>query len=580
MKLAVLALLLAFPGGISYGRDRSGPVVTATGVGTTCGMNNGAIIATTTGGTPPYAYSLNGGSAQPGGVFSGLGAGSYTVAVKDALNQTNSMGLVLTNAYSAPSFTFTATYESSCSSSDGVIHVTGSGGTPPYQFGTDNLNFSDQTDFINLPAGAYSLFERDANGCVTGKVVSVVNICPFLFNYTSGNPGCSNNNGFISVNPYGGVEPYSFSLNGAAYRGSGTYTQLPAGIYVVAMRDGTGSITTWGFSLFTDCTFFVSSIVRKAGCNQSNGSITALARGGFAPFLYSLDGISFQPGNVFSGLAKGTYKITIKDVGGNLASQAVDVETDNTVTAEAGNDLTICTGSSVVFASSSNASTFSWTPAAGLSDPGILNPAASPSVTTKYYLTASTDGCSQTDSLTVHVNPSPRVSAGNDTSVIIGQPLQLNAIDVSNSGFTRYAWSPAEGLDNPNIRNPVALTGHTMRYTVAASIGGTVCEAEASLLVKVFGSGPDIYVPGAFTPDGDGKNDIFRAIPVGIRDFSYFVVFNRRGQQVFRTADPRKGWDGRINGSPQSTGTYIWAASGVDFQGRRIERRGTVVLVR
>ncbi|HMH23041.1 MAG TPA: gliding motility-associated C-terminal domain-containing protein [Puia sp.] len=580
VKLAVLAFLLVLPGGFSYGYDLSGPIVTATGVGTTCGLSNGAISATADGGTPPYAWSLNGGNFQPDGTFTGLGAGAYTVTVKDALSQTNSMGLMLTNAFTPPSFSFTATYVSSCSSSDATIHVIGSGGAPPYQFGTDNISFSDQTDFINLPAGAYTLFERDANGCTTAKVVSVVNICPFLFNYTSGNPGCSNNNGFISVNPYGGVEPYSFSLNGGPVRSNGTYTQLPAGIYVVVMKDAAGSATTWGFSLFTECSFFVSSLIKKADCGRSDGSVTALARGGNPPFTYSIDGINFLPGNIFSGLPAGPYKISIKDAGGALADQAVNIETDNTVKLEAGADITICLGSSAVLASSSNGSAFSWSPAAGLSDPAILNPSASPSVTTKYYLTASADGCSKTDSLTVKVNPFPSVFAGNDTSVTIGQPLQLHAMDIGNSGFTQYSWSPTEGLSNPSIANPIALPGQTINYTVTASIGGATCEADASIGVKVFRNGPDIYVPGAFTPDGNGRNDLFRAIPVGIREFTYFVVFNRRGQQVFRTSDPAQGWDGRINGSPQITGTYIWAAAGVDYQGRRIDRKGTVVLVR
>ncbi|HZE84836.1 MAG TPA: gliding motility-associated C-terminal domain-containing protein [Puia sp.] len=579
MKLAVLTSLLALQGAASYGHQPPGPVVTAIGAGTTCGMSNGAITAEASGGTPPYSYSINGTDFQTVKIFSGLAAGAYRVTVKDTAGQTNFMDLVLDNTYLAPGFSFTATYISECSSNDASIHVTGSGGTPPYQFGFDNINFENKTDFTNLAAGAYTLFERDANGCTAAKVVSVVNICPFYFNYIDGNPGCSNDNGFISISPYQGLSDFTFSLNGAPFVSRATFGNLAAGLYLVAMKDPSGSITRWGFSLFTDCSFFVTSMIRKADCSRSNGSITALARGGFAPFKYSLDGINFQSGNVFTGLAKGSYTITIKDAGEELASQAVDVETDNTVTAEAGSDITICIGSSAALSSSSNGSIFSWTPAAGLSDPAVLDPVASPSSTTKYYLTASTDGCSHTDSLTVNVNPFPRVSAGNDTSVTVGQPLQLNAFDLSNSGFTHYSWSPAEGLDNPTIRNPVALPGHSISYTVSASIG-TVCEASANVAIKVFRSAPDIYVPGAFTPDGNGRNDIFRAIPVGIRDFSYFMVFNRHGQQVFRTSDPGKGWDGRINGSPQGTGTYIWSAAGIDYQGHRIERKGTVVLVR
>ena len=90
----------------------------------------------------------------------------------------------------------------------------------------------------------------------------------------------------------------------------------------------------------------------------------------------------------------------------------------------------------------------------------------------------------------------------------------------------------------------------------------------------------DIFVPNAFTPNGDGHNDVLRAVPIGIRDFKYFVVYNRWGQQVFYTRDAAKGWDGSINGKPQDTGTYVWAAAGADFTGKGIQRRGTVVLIR
>ena len=87
-------------------------------------------------------------------------------------------------------------------------------------------------------------------------------------------------------------------------------------------------------------------------------------------------------------------------------------------------------------------------------------------------------------------------------------------------------------------------------------------------------------MPSAFSPNGDGHNDIFRAMPVGIREFKYLTIFTRWGQRIFYTADPKIGWDGTVNGKMQGPGVFVWMAGGIDYSGRLIERKGTLVLVR
>lgn len=80
----------------------------------------------------------------------------------------------------------------------------------------------------------------------------------------------------------------------------------------------------------------------------------------------------------------------------------------------------------------------------------------------------------------------------------------------------------------------------------------------------------DVYVPDAFTPNGDGKNDRFGPVTVGIKDLIYFQVYNRWEQRVFHTND-LKGWDGRWIGRPQEQGVYIWLINALDYVGNRIE---------
>jgi gliding motility-associated-like protein len=99
------------------------------------------------------------------------------------------------------------------------------------------------------------------------------------------------------------------------------------------------------------------------------------------------------------------------------------------------------------------------------------------------------------------------------------------------------------------------------------------------LLVKVFKTLPDIFVPSAFTPGGV-TNSVFRPLPVGIANFQFFRIYNRYGQLVFSTSQASRGWDGRVNGRVQDPGTFVWTVQGVSYQGRTIFHKGTVVLVR
>ena len=98
-------------------------------------------------------------------------------------------------------------------------------------------------------------------------------------------------------------------------------------------------------------------------------------------------------------------------------------------------------------------------------------------------------------------------------------------------------------------------------------------------MVKII-QGINYYIPNAFSPNGDGLNDIFRAIPAGISSTEYFRVMNRFGKIIFDTADPfTKGWDGTYMGYKQPAGTYVWIIKGKDIKGNTIQSKGTVVLV-
>jgi gliding motility-associated-like protein len=163
--------------------------------------------------------------------------------------------------------------------------------------------------------------------------------------------------------------------------------------------------------------------------------------------------------------------------------------------------------------------------------------------------------------------------AGNDTIVALNQPVQLQA-----TGGIIYQWSPSVGLSNSTIANPIATISQSLRYTVTAStLAG--CSTTASILLKAF-EGPDIYVPKAFTPNGDILNDQLKPLPVGMRKFNFFTVYNRNGEIVFSSSNANIGWNGVYKGVPQSTGVYVWVASATNYKGVQVVRKGTVMLIR
>ena len=167
-----------------------------------------------------------------------------------------------------------------------------------------------------------------------------------------------------------------------------------------------------------------------------------------------------------------------------------------------------------------------------------------------------------------------------DTIGYPGDQFKLLAV-ADEPSATIFNWIPATRLSDAHIYNPdvtVGAIGEDVLYQVIAStIAG--CKGEAYVRVKVY-KGPEIYVPTGFTPNGDGKNERLIPFPVGIKSLNYFKVFNRWGQVVFSTNKLHEGWDGRLAGKDQSSGSFIWMIEAITNQGKTITKRGTVTLIR
>lgn len=139
-------------------------------------------------------------------------------------------------------------------------------------------------------------------------------------------------------------------------------------------------------------------------------------------------------------------------------------------------------------------------------------------------------------------------------------------------------WMPATGLNNPNIQNPVFNHNADMRYLVKLTTDAQ-CETVDTQFVFLRAA-IDIKVPTAFSPNGDGHNDQLDIFLIDIAKLNWFRVFNRWGQLLFETNDPRQRWDGKFQGKPQPSETYVWIAQGTGIDGSNVLRRGQCVLLR
>ena len=163
-----------------------------------------------------------------------------------------------------------------------------------------------------------------------------------------------------------------------------------------------------------------------------------------------------------------------------------------------------------------------------------------------------------------------------DAIIYTQTPLQAR-----NFGAT-YDWkiisSGAAVLNSTNISNPVLTTNAEVLFNIKISAQNG-CVTVDTLQVRVFKE-KYVYLPNAFTPNGDGVNDEFKINPVGINSLNYFRIFNQWGQIVFETSSLSEGWDGKLNGVRQPLATYNWILEASDIYGNKIRESGSVTLIR
>lgn len=292
------------------------------------GLSDGIIDGTAASGTGPYQYSINGSSYVTTGVFGGLSNGNYKLWVKDANGCVKESNVVAVTQPANVSVSVAGKTDLTCfGANNGSLALAGQGGTPPYQFAKDGLNFQAAPSFAGLPAGNLTITLRDANGCkatVAGEILQPGDLTVAATN--SGTVSCFGGaNGQLTATASGGTGLVTYSINATDFLTSPIFTGLTAGSYQVTARDANGCQKVSAAVIVAQAAQIMPSFTKSdVKCfSGSDGLATITATGGTGSYTYSKDAGGFQSSGSFPNLPSGSFVFSVKDA--NSCVRTVDV---------------------------------------------------------------------------------------------------------------------------------------------------------------------------------------------------------------------------------------------------------------
>jgi hypothetical protein len=324
----------------------------------TCkGGADGEITVTPAGGSGSYEYSIDGGvTYQPGNVFPGLPAGPYTITVKDNIGCITTANVTITEPADALSASASETNKVTCKGgTDGEATITALGGWGTNTYSKNGVDYVASNVFGGFSAGNYTLYVKDAEGCVASATVTITEPTDALSASASetNKVTCKGGtDGEATITALGGWGSNTYSQNGVDYVASNVFGGFSAGNYTLYVKDAEGCVASATVTITepTDALSASASETNKVTCKGGNdGEATITALGGWGSNTYSKNGVDYVASNVFGGLTAGNYTLFVKDAEGCVASATVTVTepTDalsasasetNKVTCKGGND--------------------------------------------------------------------------------------------------------------------------------------------------------------------------------------------------------------------------------------------------
>jgi gliding motility-associated-like protein len=366
------------------------------------------------------------------------------------------------------------------------------------------------------------------------------------------------NNGTATAMATSG-SPITYTWNTVPVQTTITATGLATGTYTVSMTSATSCPTT-ATIIITEPTQLISSVTSSAACNTvCNGSVGITAAGGTPPYTYAWSVLG--AGQDFIGtVCTGTYTGSVMDDNGCTAMSTALVDSLQSPQIFC-DSAAVCIGSNAIL-TATGALSYVWSPSTGLSATTGSTVWANPTATTTYTLTGiNAAGCSGTTTVTVYVDDvvAPHAEFSfNPLYPDVFNP-EVNFINLTTGGDT-YEWNFGN-IDfstetNPNYSFPVDSGGSYAVCLIANNYLGcadTICH-------EVFVNGfTSVYIPNAFTPNGDGSNETFYPVLRDVSREGYeFRIFDRWGQIIFMSNSLESQWDGTFKGINCKDGVYVW----------------------
>ncbi len=275
------------------------------------------------------------------------------------------------------------------------------------------------------------------------------------------------------------------------------------------------------------------------------------------------------------------YTVTGTDSRGCIDTATVSVFLRTHTIANAWGDTAVCYGVPVPLFDTGG-HTYLWLPATGLSDNTIPNPIATPPYTVIYMAIAQLGSCiPDTNYVTVEVYPLPTIDAGPDQRLVAGSQAQLNA---TGSNIETLTWWPSETLSCDDCYSPVASMTVNTTYT-ADAVSKHGCRASDSVTIYLYCDNSQVFVPNAFTPNGDGENDVFYPRGIGVKTVKTFRIYNRWGELLFERNnitlnDAQNAWDGSYKGGTPRPDVYVYLIEAVCYTGEDIFIKGDVTIIK
>lgn len=552
------------------------------------GGNNGSATANVTGGLTPYTYawSPSGGNAA---TANNLIAGNYTCIITDAAGCSSTQTVAITEP---PQLTSTmASQNVSCNgANNGSATITVGGGSPQYQYSW-TPGGGNTANITGLGIGNYVVTVTDANGCTITNSVAITQAAPLAITSSQNNINCFGNiNGSATVTVTGGNNPYTYAWSTNPPQVNPSLSGVPAGSYTCLVSDASGCTMTHTLTITQppQLTGSITGSTNVSCFGGNDGSATAAGNGGTPAITYLWNSTPAQSGPIASGLTAGNYIVTIVD--GNSCSLTQSV----TITQPAGMNLTTTSiaascldndGTATVSASGGSAPySYLW-----LTSP-VQNTATATGLSSGPYNVVVTDanGCAQSIGLSVGGTLPPVADfVFTPDGVINLLDPSVTFTDLSSSSTANWNWNfgdPGSGAANQTtVQHPYHIFSDTGIYCITLTISDPTgnCTDTAVKCLRV--EAPyTFYIPNAFTPNLDGKNEVFLGYGTQIKEFN-IMIFDRWGNKIFESDDITKGWNGKVkqqSGDLVQEDVYVWKVQILDKFGVTHKYIGHVTMVK